>query len=158
MKKHILWLICLLLLLGWMGMIFGFSSQTGEESGGLSAIIAEPVTDAIVQARGGMEDADREALYMQVDHAIRTAAHFSEYAILGALLLQVLRGRRGRGLVLTILVGVVFALLDEWRQYHTPGRVFDLMDILVDSLGVVCGAALTAILQIVWRKKYVHNP
>lgn len=140
--------------LGWMAMIFGFSAQTGEESGGLSAIIAEPVTTLIAEWCGLEET---EALYLQVDGVVRAAAHFCEYAILGGLLLIATQPFGMRAYWLAWLIGVVYAILDEWHQSFSPGRVCDPKDVLIDACGVLCGVLLTHWTIKIWRKKHVYH-
>ena len=141
----------LLATLGWMALIFGFSAQSGEESGGLSALISMPVTRAIVACFG---TADPEALYLQVDGAVRTAAHFGEYAVLGGLLQMTMAAWGLPALWLPWLAGVLYAVLDEWHQSFSPGRVCDWMDVMIDALGVLCGVWLANCLTKIWRKKY----
>ena len=141
----------LLTALGWMALIFGFSAQTGEESGGLSGLISRPVT-AVIEALFGA--ADYEALYLQVDGAVRMAAHFTEYAILGALLQAAVAAWGGRGVWLSWLAGVAYAVLDEWHQSYSPGRACDWMDMEIDALGVLCGVMTAVWLMKRWRSKH----
>lgn len=163
MKKHIALLIVTAVTLGWMMLIFSFSAQTGEESGGLSAKISQPITKMIVHLSGGMSVAEEAALYLKVDGVVRTGAHFTEYAVLGiwlTLLLKAVGLLKAIGLCwlwLAWLGGTIFAVTDEWHQSFTPGRVSDPADVLVDSLGLLLGVSLTALILKKWRKKHVHH-
>lgn len=156
-KRHRVLLVWLVITLGWMMLIFGFSAQTGEESGGLSAKISQPVTDVLVRLRGGMSAEEEETLYHQVDGVVRTGAHFSEYAVLGVWMTLLLNGVGLRWPWLAWLAGTLFAVTDEWHQSFTPGRVCDPEDVLVDSLGLLLGVSLTALILRRWRKKHVHH-
>lgn len=154
MKKHVFRILAVLAVLGWVVLIYGFSAQSGEESGGLSAILAKPIASLIA----AWQQTDvTDGLYQQVDNAVRTAAHFGEYAILGGLLLVALHyfGQTMRWL--PWLIGTVYAALDEWHQTYTPGRFSDPADVLVDTFGVLCGVLLTYRLTNIWRKKHVHD-
>lgn len=154
MKKNVFRIAAVVITLGWMALIFGFSAQSGEESGGLSALIAQPITDAIA-AWKGLDDT--EALYQQVDHIVRSTAHFSEYAILGSLLTMALNRFGLQWRWLPWVIGVVYAILDEWHQSYSPGRVCDPVDVLIDACGVFAGVFLTYYLTKIWRKKHVYH-
>ena len=74
-------------------------------------------------------------------------AHFMEYVVLGVLLYNALRDttfqRRSLDwlLFMVLLVGMVFAIFDEAHQFLIPQRGFQVMDLLVDFMGLisVCG-------------------
>lgn len=72
-------------------------------------------------------------------------AHLGEYAILGALLARALLGvgrwRAGQALAAALVAGALFGASDELHQWFVPGRSADVLDFLVDSLGVALGAA-----------------
>ena len=153
MKKRVFRTLAVLAVLAWMLLIFGFSAQSGEESGGLSAIVAKPIA-SLIAAWKQTEVTDE--LYQQVDNAVRTAAHFGEYAILGGLLLVLLQHFGQTIRWLPWLIGTAYAVLDEWHQAYTPGRFSDPADVLIDTFGVLCGVQLTHCLIKIWRKKHVH--
>lgn len=157
MKKVFLRILVFLLTAGWMLLIFGFSAQSGEESGGLSAIIAEPLTKLLAGLSDPMSEAQRQALYQRVDGAVRTAAHFTEYAILGGLLVLVFRDIREEGVWLPWLAGTLYALTDEWHQSFSPGRVCDMMDVFIDACGVLFGIFVCKLIIQRWREKHVHH-
>ena len=76
----------------WAAFIFGFSGQTGGESGGLSAKVA----DALVSAADFFTGATtvglaRASAIEALQFPIRKAAHMSEYAVLALLVLAQLR-------------------------------------------------------------------
>ena len=154
MKKTVYRVIAVGMVLAWMMLIFGFSAHTGEESGGLSAILSEPITSLIA---AWLKTDATDAMYRQVDSAIRMAAHFSEYAVLGGLLLIAFRQFGLMMRWLPWLIGALYAVLDEWHQSYIPGRVCDPADVLLDASGVLCGILLTQFLTKTWRKKYVYH-
>ena len=156
-KKVMIRVVMLLLTIGWMAMIFGFSAQTGEESGGMSAMIAEPVTEMLAALDGDMTAVEQEALYWQVDGAVRMAAHFAEYAVLGILLSLTWCSFRRVRLLEPWVTGVVYAVADEIHQAFTPDRVCDPLDVLIDAAGVLLGALCIRYLIKIWRKKHVHH-
>lgn len=73
------------------------------------------------------------------DHLLRKAAHFTEFAVLGALLWGSLAGGKLRGLAFPALFGVLAALLDETAQLFADGRSGQVTDIWLDFAGFVIG-------------------
>ncbi len=68
--------------------------------------------------------------------------HFVEYSILGFLLFRSITSDE----LLTfhpfygsLLIGISFAILDEFHQSFVPGRHMSSTDVLFDSLGIVFG-------------------
>lgn len=152
MKKKVVQIIAVLATISWMLLIFGFSAQSGEASGSLSAIIAQPITRMLAVWRG-VEDTT--ALYIQVDGVIRSAAHFSEYAVLGALLLFTFRSHGLQQYSFPLASGAVYAILDEWHQAYSPGRVCDPLDMAIDVCGVLAGILTICLIRNIWRKQHV---
>jgi VanZ family protein len=74
------------------------------------------------------------------DLLLRKAAHLTEYAILGALLVRAL-GRPW----LAILLGAVYAASDEIHQHFVRGRHAAWYDVVIDTVGVTIGV-------VVWRR------
>ena len=69
-------------------------------------------------------------------------SHVLEYTILSLLLARALlwRGVFTRGQVITVLYLVLlYAFTDEFHQYFTPGRAFQLGDLGLDALGALIG-------------------
>jgi len=75
-------------------------------------------------------------------HFVRKAAHFTEYAILGAILFRAFRADdparwRIRWAFYTLVTAITWALLDEFHQTFTRSRGGSLMDSLLDSSGAL---------------------
>jgi VanZ family protein len=68
------------------------------------------------------------------DTPLRKVAHLTEYAILGALLLRVVRRP-----VPAWLVGVAYAATDEFHQHFVSGRNGNPVDVAIDAVGVLIG-------------------
>lgn len=74
-------------------------------------------------------------------------AHFSEYMVLGLLLTRALISRNlkislSRVLILSIIISVFYAAVDEWHQALMPGRQADILDFAADAAGTVLGTLL----------------
>ena len=80
---------------------------------------------------------------------LRKLAHFSEYAVLGALMLALFTkpGLRTRPLP-SLGLCLAAALLDEGIQLFSVGRGASLHDVALDFIGACVGTALAAL--IVW--------
>ena len=73
--------------------------------------------------------------------------HFVEYSILGFLLFQSLYVDKllmFSPLHASILIGILFAISDEYPQSFVPGRHMSLMDVVFDSLGIIFGSSLVS--------------
>ena len=68
------------------------------------------------------------------DTILRKAAHVTEYAILGLLLLRAV-GRE----VPAFVLGVAYAITDEVHQHFVAGRHASPIDVAIDSAGIVLG-------------------
>ena len=71
---------------------------------------------------------------------VRKGAHFTEFALLGALLAARQRGLQGEK-TLPLLGGLLAALTDESIQYFT-GRTSSVFDVWLDFAGAAAGMAL----------------
>lgn len=73
-------------------------------------------------------------------------AHFTEYAILAALLFLALReGRRTWvAIALAVAIASVYGISDEFHQSFVPLRTPDVLDWVVDTIGALAGASVAA--------------
>lgn len=85
-------------------------------------------------------------------HAIvRKVGHFTEYAILAALLWRALRGTfttlgRFALAAAAFLVTAAFAMSDEFHQSFVPTRTASPRDVMIDCLGVFFAVVLCSLL------------
>lgn len=116
--------------------IFGFSAQTGEESGNISQNFTEKFLEFF-----GLTDADVN----KTEHILRKCAHVLEYAFLGAviyaLVLYIPKIQKNIYLPPLLSFGVSFfyAATDEIHQMFIPGRGPSVGDVLLDGLGALIG-------------------
>lgn len=115
----------------WMGLIFYFSHQSGQESAGLSSGVVQAITTVAPNASPDI-----------IHTVIRKLAHVSEYAVLGALVGWTLPActlvRAWAGLA----IGVGYAITDEVHQLFIPGRSGEVGDVVIDGVGVAIGVGL----------------
>jgi len=131
-KKHIDWI----LVIGWMALIFIFSSQPAEVSNGNNKFVINLFN---------LIGLDLNSIFgVLVDFIIRKAAHFIEYFVLYILLYRATRIKRNKDikpLICSILIVFLYACSDEFHQAFVPGRGPAFRDVLVDT-----SAGLTAFL------------
>ena len=64
--------------------------------------------------------------------------HFLEYAVLSLLLYRALINSKFKNkCLLVIIIGILYGISDEVHQFFIPGRTFDLLDIMMNSFGIV---------------------
>ena len=89
-KKIIILRIILIILLVIVFInIFGFSSQNSEQSGNLSRTITLKITQNIKTIQN-LENGQKEQTLNIIETVIRKVAHFSEYTIVGILLMSLI--------------------------------------------------------------------
>lgn len=145
-KKRVVTMVAALFLFLLYVVIFGFSAQDSEQSGGLSHMISEKCVE-FVNALTGKKWSEIfiEEMALYFEHPIRKLAHFAEYACMGVLVYIMWRPwkSRGRGLYLLVLMWVfVSAAGDEVHQLFVPGRYGCVTDVLLDTSGGGFGVLL----------------
>ena len=144
MKINILRIALILLLLGTFYIIFGFSSQDGETSGGIS----RNITNTILQFSNKyntLKQEEKEQIADKTERIIRKIAHFSIYTLVGLLLMGILSTypiKENWRILLSVCLGMMYATSDEIHQSFTPGRTPKITDVYIDTLGVILGILL----------------
>lgn len=135
-RRTLAWGAALLL---WVAFVWGHSliggTASSAESGRVVALL-RPLFQAV-----GVSDANL------MTFVVRKAAHFSEYAVLGAIartfwvrLAAELAAPRVALLTLGTALTALVPCLDETIQLFVPGRCGSARDVLIDLSGAVTGA------------------
>lgn len=138
-RQRIAWFTCIVL---WMGVIFFFSSQNGEESSNLSGGITKFLAHLIQPGMDQWAEVRQQEFLEQLSFWIRKGAHFSEYAVLGFLLMGFARTFVWKGWVRFGIcwgIGTLYAVSDEFHQTFSDGRSPQIRDVCIDSAGVLFG-------------------
>lgn len=134
-KKVLKRIILGILILLWMYIVFGFSSQNGEMSGGLSLKLVKIF----------IQD---ESIVEMVHPIVRKLAHFSIYTLGGILIYSFVNTfniKKKHVILITIFIGLLYAISDEFHQLFIAGRSGQVTDVLIDTLGVVFGTIICTI-------------
>ena len=83
-------------------------------------------------------------------YLVRKAAHLTEFALLGALWCSTARAYDRR---LLWLCGLATGAVDECLQFFAPGRAPMVTDVVIDTVGYLCGAGLVWFVAYLCRKK-----
>lgn len=128
-----------------MAIIFYFSSRPANQSAGQSSVVT---------------------LFLQklfhtkaiTEHMVRKFAHFTEFAGLGFLINTALYCSIGkRKPPLGIAIGSAYAGTDEIHQIFVDGRSCQFTDWALDTAGIVTGAIIFLILNLIIRKIIEHK-
>ena len=156
MQKNWVRALTTLTTLTMMALIFLFSTQSAEQSDATSGTFAGWAADLTHPGWREMPEEERLRLYNEAQHAVRKAAHFTEFLLLGISLRLCLESWLGRRSFLWILSwggGTLYAAMDEFHQLLVDGRSGQWTDALIDSAGVLCGTLLAAAAVRALRKR-----
>ena len=151
---NILRMILIILLLCTFFIIFGFSSQNGEQSGGISRKVTETILK-VSSNYNKLEEGEKEVVLHRTESIIRKIAHFSIYAVVGFLLMGLLSTYKIKDkwrIIITIIIGILYAMSDEFHQSFSPGRTPKTTDVYIDTLGIILGALLVVLIRIIYKK------
>jgi VanZ family protein len=139
-KNFLIWI----LVAAYIAWIFSNSLTIGEYSSRASLKVANFLLP-YVNRLGFTIDFDLFHFY------VRKMAHFSEYALLGFMIVIAIRiaplfKSRFLNFVL-IMIGI--PLTDEFLQKYVPGRVSAILDSFIDMAGILAGAFVAYVLVLI---------
>jgi VanZ family protein len=150
--------VCIILSVVWMGVIFGFSSRTADESTKESNVVGMLVGKIFIPEFKDWSEEEQLRFAQDWEYPIRKTAHMTEYAVLGFLLTGALTGRRFHTYkttaVLAFCLAVLYAATDEIHQYFVPGRACRIYDVGFDAAGALVGIMVGTALLAWWDKKW----
>ena len=145
MKKQYI----LLVLIFWMGVIFFFSSQTYEQQSLTHQLASFRNTPLEQMLQGyyfyyGGNEVSVYALGIEgfLEFIIRKGAHFCIFFVLGLLtyaLLQYKWNKSFKTIIISFVFVVLYACFDEFHQLLTGDRTALWQDVVLDSIGGLCG-------------------
>ena len=146
--KRVLFLVMLVVA---FYVIFNFSDQDGQASGSLSKKVTEFIVEIISKIK--TMDITKKLYYIdKLLPIIRKIAHFSIYTVVGFSIMGFMCTFDMKNifkLLISFGVGVTYAISDEVHQYFIPGRSARVLDVCIDSAGVLTGIFILISLIIV---------
>lgn len=137
-KKMQIKIFNIILIIIWMATIFKFSGQQGTESGNTSI----KFTVAIIQIITGKSIEADDSFVEVIQLFIRKMAHFSIYALGGFLIMNytyTTKKTMKQKIFQSIAFGAGYAITDELHQFFVPGRSARILDVGIDTAGVITG-------------------
>ena len=132
MKKRIYQNIGWLLVFIWILLIFSYSLKNAQTSDNQSFFFVYIIDDILKLFNIHLD-------LNFLNHIVRKTAHFTEYAILGALVIFASNLKPLFKNKYFNLIFIIVPFIDETIQYFTPGRSAQLSDCLLDSCGFIFG-------------------
>lgn len=140
MKK----VIRVIFLFGVLAFIYYMSSQNGFKSNSYNIEMVK-----ILKNKGGI---DLYSLFSNnyVDIIIRKLGHFFEFSLLSAAAYLFFSAFKFRWVtVLTIVFCIFLGFVDEFHQLYVPGRTSSVIDVIIDSIGVMVTVSVISLIRII---------
>ena len=144
--KIIIKIIGITLILMWMITVFIFSNEKATES----KVTSRKVTIAIVQAISGKDISDNEELLKNADKIVRKLAHYTLYTVGGVLIISfayTMDKTKKEKILYSLAFGICFIITDEVHHLFVPGRTGRLLDVGIDTLGIITGILIFLIIK-----------
>ncbi|MBR1431530.1 VanZ family protein [Ruminococcus sp.] len=141
--------------------IFAFSAEDAEESTSTSKKVVVVVAEIIVEDFDKLPETKAKSIIESMTSYIRKLAHFTEFALLGLFIaLHILTLTRiypqisiSKLLPFSWGSGTIAAVSDEFHQIFVPGRSCSLIDMTIDSMGVLSGTLIVLlVIAIIYKK------
>lgn len=135
----------ILLVIIWMSFVFIFSAESGETSKNSSNSFTKFVF------RNNITDEKVESL----SFIVRKFAHFTLYVIGGMCIcvcMIMIFKNTSNVYFISYIIGTLYAVTDELHQQVTPNRSCEIRDMIIDSIGVLCGVLIIKIVTFSIKK------
>jgi len=134
--------ICLLVF--WLVVIFLLSNQDSGKSQHLSDNLIGKGVDIVASiTKQEITPTKKVTIVENMSDKVRSLAHFTEYLILGLLVINVLKDYYKLDYKIWLyglLFCILYAIGDELHQLFISGRSFQYGDIIIDTLGSILGS------------------
>ena len=154
-KEKIIKILDIILIIVWMITVFMFSNQQGDKSSNTS----RKVTTAVVQAISDKSVEENENIIEQLDKVVRKLAHYSIYTLGGILIINyayTTDKNIKQKIVYSIAFGAFYAITDELHQFFVSNRSARILDVGIDTLGVMTGILIYILIRKLFEKIRVH--
>ena len=152
-KKIQIKVVKIILIIIWMITVFSFSNQGATESGHTSEKVTKIIVDIVVNDK--KEEENKVQIAKKIENTVRKFAHYTLYTIGGFLIMNyayTTEKTKKQQIIGSVLFGAFYAVTDEAHQYFVPGRSAQITDVGIDTLGVITGIIIFAIIINVIQK------
>ena len=152
MKTNIIRAIIITLLIGTFYLIFGFSNEDATKSSSRSKEISETIVN-ITRKKESKEEKNR--IVKIIEPRIRKIAHFLIYTLVGILSMSLFctyNLKEKNKVLISLLIGAIYATTDEIHQSFVPGRGPQITDVILDTMGVFMGIVIVLTIITLYKK------
>ena len=149
MKNKIIFLLSILLVFIWMGVIFMFSATPSDRSNEGSMKISRFIVEKIYSNKGSLE---KEKISKKLNKPLRKFAHASVYLMLAIFANSVVCTVKKKLHIcnlISVLFCFIYACSDEFHQLYVLNRSPLIGDVLIDTFGALIGCL---IFNFIYRK------
>lgn len=160
MKKNLLRALFLSLLITIFVLIFNFSSQNGEESGSLSKMVTEKIVNTLPYIKRLRILMIKKKIIENGEIIVRKLAHLSIYTLVGIFAMAFMCTFNTKLLYkfgISFLVGLIYAITDEYHQSFVAGRGPAITDVCIDTAGVCIGIVIVLIIISIYKKLRIRK-
>lgn len=153
-KEKLKKVIKLILIILWMIIVFCFSAQPGTESTGTSRGFIARLLD-ISMKFVNLDEIAKENVIVAIEPIVRKFAHFTLYTIGGIVIINYIstyKLKKKKEALISLLIGALYACTDEFHQFFVEGRSASIIDVGIDSLGIITGIGIFLIISIFINK------
>ena len=139
MQRTIIRIISIILLILTFIQIYRFSDQDGETSGELSKKVVRKALNIFPYTKD-LSFETKEKMVEGAQPIVRKLAHFSIYTLVGIFIMSFISTYKIHlkyKFLVSILVGLFYAISDEFHQSFTPGRGPSIIDVFIDTLAAI---------------------
>lgn len=140
-------IINIILVIIWMIIVFLFSSEIGLDSSNTSG---ETIKHVLTTLKKDWNPLELENTVESIQPYARKLAHFTLYTIGGFFIYNFNKNNKKvkqikeensylNGITISLFFGMLYAITDEIHQAFVPGRDGRILDVCIDSFGVLFG-------------------
>ena len=154
-------IITVILLIAWMTMIFSLSSQNADQSSQTSGGVIATVVRIFYPDFDALSEAQQLELIEPFQFIVRKSAHFTAYAVLGALsFLSVITFKKiplfyRSGISAAICL--LYSVSDEIHQTFVKGRSGEVRDVCIDFCGSLLAIVVFTLIVKKSKFKFLKN-
>ena len=141
-------LIYIVLIIVVLISIYLFSSMNWKDTNSVSKGIIMKGIDIVEVITH--KEYDKKVIVNKLNYPIRKCAHFLLFLLSGICIYLLLNSFHiPHKILISIVISIIFAILDETHQMFSLGRSSSILDILIDSIGSVVGIMVISIKTII---------